>query len=279
MLTLLTWRGFPVETCFCEGMQCSLDKILPMCSEKVNCCVPKANQKLVNEAFCAIAKLVMSAKRKEDVLTLFDVLQDEASISSIHDLQLSFSDEHYTVVTQAATGQQPNHGFCGGLGPSTYRCSQNTLQSCHRGTGIKLHKIQMELNRQIVYLRVVGTNNHYLLPCSHYMRKTKCLLYSILLKMGQKPHIGTHQRKCAVHSLVQEGNDNSIVQIKDLILDHQARLSIVRHILVVIKMWNLCPKQRKEKVMIKRMLKYCMKMECGVKDGCLPLISVDCQVL
>jgi hypothetical protein len=42
----------------------------------------------------------MSAKRKEDVLTLFDVLQGEAPISSIQHFQLSLSDEHYTVVTQ-----------------------------------------------------------------------------------------------------------------------------------------------------------------------------------
>jgi hypothetical protein len=30
-----------------------------------------------------------------------------------------------------------------------------------------------------------------------------------------------------------------------------------------------------KKVMIKRPLKYWMKMECGIKDGCLPFISVQ----
>ena len=78
------------------------------------------------------------------------------------------------------------------------------------------------------------------------MKKTSCLLYSILLqlKMGQKPHIET-QSTYAVHNLLQLGNDNSVVQIKELFLDHQTRLSIFHHILVVIKMWNLWLKQRK----------------------------------
>ena len=79
----------------------------------------------------------------------------------------------------------------------------------------------------------------------------------------------TDTGKCAVHNLLQEGNDNSI--IKELTLGHQTRLSIFRRILVVIKMWNLYPKQTKEKVMTK----YCMKMECGIKNARLPLITVQ----
>ena len=42
----------------------------------------------------------MSAKKKEDVLKLFDVLQGEAPITSIKDQQLPLSDEHCTVVGQ-----------------------------------------------------------------------------------------------------------------------------------------------------------------------------------
>jgi hypothetical protein len=42
------------------------------------------------------------------------------------------------------------------------------------------------------------------------------------------------------------------------ILDHQTRPSIF--VLVVIRMWNLCLKQRKEKVMIKTLVKSWMKI-------------------
>ena len=55
---------------------------------------------LAKEAFCAVAKRVMVAKTKEDVLKLFDVLQGKAEISTVHVQHLlSLPDEHLTVVT------------------------------------------------------------------------------------------------------------------------------------------------------------------------------------
>ena len=87
------------------------DKILKGCNvhwsrsyqrvaEKVNNHVQSSNRVVAREAFCAVAKGITSAKTKKDVLQLFDVLQGEADISSIKDLKLPLSDEHYTVVTQ-----------------------------------------------------------------------------------------------------------------------------------------------------------------------------------
>ena len=69
-------------------------------AEKVNNRVQISNGLPAEEAFCIIAKHVMSAKKKEDVLKLFDVLQGEAPITSIKDQQLPLSDEHCTVVGQ-----------------------------------------------------------------------------------------------------------------------------------------------------------------------------------
>lgn len=65
-------------------------------AEKLNHQVQINNRLLAREAFCIIAKHVMSAKK--DVLKLFDVLQGEAPISSIKYQKLPLSDEHCTVV-------------------------------------------------------------------------------------------------------------------------------------------------------------------------------------
>ena len=67
-------------------------------ADKVNNNVHRSNRVLAKEAFCAVAKQVMVAKTKEDVLKLFDVLQDKAEISTVQHL-LSLPDEHLTVVT------------------------------------------------------------------------------------------------------------------------------------------------------------------------------------
>ena len=69
-------------------------------AEKVNSHVHINNRLLAKEAFCTIAKQVMSVKNKDDVLRLFDVLQAEAPISSLKYLNLPLSDEHFTVVDQ-----------------------------------------------------------------------------------------------------------------------------------------------------------------------------------
>ena len=69
-------------------------------AEKVNSHVHINNRSLAKEAFCTIAKQVMSVKNKDDVLRLFDVLQAEAPISSLKYLNLPLSDEHFTVVDQ-----------------------------------------------------------------------------------------------------------------------------------------------------------------------------------
>ena len=56
-------------------------------------------KKIASEAFCAVAaKLITTAKTKEDVLKCFDVLQGAAPISTLKHLKLSISDEHITVV-------------------------------------------------------------------------------------------------------------------------------------------------------------------------------------
>ena len=85
------------------------DKVLKGCNvhwtrsyqlvtDKVNNNVHRSNQVLAKEAFCAVAKQVMVAKTKEDVLKLFDVLQGKAEILTVQHL-LSLPDEHLTVVT------------------------------------------------------------------------------------------------------------------------------------------------------------------------------------
>ena len=57
-----------------------------------------ATKKKASEAFCTVAKLITTAKTKEDVLKCFDVLQDASPISTLKHLKLSISDEHTTVV-------------------------------------------------------------------------------------------------------------------------------------------------------------------------------------
>ena len=85
------------------------DKVLKGCNvhwtrsyqrvaDKVNNNVHRSNRVLAKEAFCAVAKQVMLAKTKEDVLKLFDVLQGKAEILTVQHL-LSLPDEHLTVVT------------------------------------------------------------------------------------------------------------------------------------------------------------------------------------
>ena len=64
------------------------------CNSRVQMC----NKKIASEAFCTVAKLITTAKTKEDVLKCFDVLQDASPISTLKHLKLSISDEHNTVV-------------------------------------------------------------------------------------------------------------------------------------------------------------------------------------
>ena len=67
-------------------------------ADRVNSHVQKCNKKLANEAFCAVAKRIMTARTKEDVLKLLDVLQGAATISSVNHLKLPLSEEHVAVV-------------------------------------------------------------------------------------------------------------------------------------------------------------------------------------
>lgn len=67
-------------------------------ADRVNSSVQKCNKKVASEAFCAVAKLITTAKTKEDVLKCFDVLQGASPISTLKHLKLSLSDEHIAVV-------------------------------------------------------------------------------------------------------------------------------------------------------------------------------------
>ena len=54
-------------------------------ADRVNSRVQICNKKIASdEAFCAVAKLITTAKTKEDVLKCFDVLQDASPISTLN---------------------------------------------------------------------------------------------------------------------------------------------------------------------------------------------------
>ena len=112
--------------------------------DKLNNNVYRSNRVLAKEAFCAVAKQVMVAKTKEDVLKLFDVLQGKAEISTVHVQNLlSLPDEHLAVVTHNCDRSSAKTWIQWWIRPKHLQMLSkpfSVMSSSHCGSGTKKHK-------------------------------------------------------------------------------------------------------------------------------------------
>ena len=133
------------------------------------------------EAFCAIAKLVMSAKRKQDVLTLFDVLQGEASISLIQHLQLSLSDEHYAVVTQDSNRSAAKSWVLWWTRPKHLQMLAKPFAVMSSRDWDKAPRNTNGVERANCVAKSGGNKQSLCIAMQSLYEKDKCLLYSIII--------------------------------------------------------------------------------------------------
>ena len=216
-----------------------VDKVLKRCNllwkrsyqwvaDKVSNNVHRSNRVLAKEAFCAVAKQVMAAKTKEDVLKLFDVLQGEAEISTVQHL-LSMPDEHLTVVTHNCDWSSAKTWIQWWIRPKHLQMLSKpfpVMSSSH--WDYKHQETQTGWNMQLNWLKVEQVKFICLLLCSHCMKKTRCLLCSIWLCQRSVPkfHIEVHRKMNVMNNLHCKTNENKRTQMQVQILGFLTRMNI-----------------------------------------------------